>query len=161
MRYRRLISGAAMTALIGLVSALTFLPSRPAFAASDNLLTYEGGGKGAACGESNYDTCPQPPCVCLTSTGSASGALTGKGFAILDIIVTEPPAPECQQFNASIFVIAPRDLEELDFSGTSCDGMRTFSGNYVIAISQAAHSGSGTFSGTKSSLPLKYRLSFH
>jgi hypothetical protein len=94
----------------------------------------------------------------LTSTGSASGAVTGSGFATIDIIVTKPVPNDCQDFNASIFVIAPKDLEELDFSGTSCDNMRTFSGNYVIAISQG-HSGSGTFSGTMSKR-LNFALTF-
>ncbi len=97
----------------------------------------------------------------MSSTGTASGALTGSGFATLDLIVTEQVFPnQCQEFNASMFVIAPKDLEELDFSGTSCDDLRTFSGNYVIAVSQAGHSGSGTFSGTISKT-LKYALSFH
>jgi len=53
----------------------------------------------------------------------------------------------CQQFNAALFVIAPKDLQELDFSGMACDTERTFSGSYVLAISQAGHTGSGTFSG--------------
>ena len=159
----RLLSSGAMIAIVALISALTLAELSPrSFAASDDLLNYDGRNRTVAeCGESNYDTCPHPVCNCLTSTGSASGAFTGSGFATLAITVTQPASNECQQFNASIFVIAPLDLEELDFSGTSCDNMRTFSGNYVIAISQAGHSGSGTFSGKTSSRPLRYILSFH
>src|SRR5260370_33402001 len=135
--------------------------NRKTFAASNELLTYNGGGQGVsgACGASNYETCPHPFCMCLSSTGLASGAFIGSGFATLDMIVSDEVAGECQPFNASMFIIATKGLEELEFSRTCCDNLRTFSGNYVIAVSQAGNSGSGTVSGTISK-KLKYALTF-
>ena len=56
-------------------------------------------------------------CTCLSSTGSASGDFTGTGFATLDIIVTDDSSAMCQDFNAAMFIIGPKDLEEVDFSG--------------------------------------------
>lgn len=159
---KRRITGGAIVVTTALALALIFQPSsRSALAASNELLTYNGGGQGVsgACGASNYETCPHPFCMCLSSTGLASGALIGSGFATLDMIVSDKVAGECQPFNASMFIIAPKDLEELDFSGTSCDNLRTFSGNYVIAVSQAGNSGLGTVSGTISK-KLKYALTF-
>lgn len=152
-----------MVVTTALAIALIFQPSsRSSLAASNNLLTYNGGGNGvnSGCGSSNYETCPHPYCMCFSSTGLASGALVGRGFATFDMVVSDKVAGECQPFNAAMFIITAKDLEEVDFSGTSCDNLRTFSGNYAIAISKAGNSGSGTFSGTKSK-KLRYALKFH
>ncbi|MGB8412202.1 MAG: hypothetical protein WCE23_05190 [Candidatus Binatus sp.] len=141
---------AAMIALMGLVFAVTLpLLSRSAFAGSDELLTYKSreGTLGGPCDTSNYETCPGLNCSCLSSRGSASSDLTGPGYAAFDMMVALEVVDGCQEFNASIFIIAPRDLEELDFSGTACDELSIFSGYYVLAISQAGYSGSGTVSG--------------
>src|SRR5580704_12837331 len=153
MKYQTTIRGTIISA-VALVTALAILPlSRPAFAASHDLLTYHGGDRGLgafSCGASAYETCPSDPCTCMTSTGYSSGDLTGSGFATLAMTVTE---------NAAMFVIAPKDLEELDFSGMSCDNLRTFSGNYTIAVSQAGNTGSGTVSG-RITKRLQYTLTF-
>lgn len=147
----RLVTRAPMTAIMRLVCAVTFLLlSRSAFAGSHELLTYRGrdGSINAyPCETSNYETCPSSECWCFSSRGSASSDLTGPGFATFDMMIADGPANGCQQFNASLFIIAHKDLEELDFSGTACDLAATFSGNYVIAVSQAGYSGSGSVSG--------------
>jgi hypothetical protein len=162
MKYQTTIRGTIISA-VALVTALAILPlSRPAFAASHDLLTYHGGDRGLgafSCGASAYETCPSDPCTCMTSTGYSSGELTGSGFATLAMTVTGNDSSGCQQFNAAMFVIAPKDLEELDFSGMSCDNLRTFSGNYTIAVSQAGNTGSGTVSG-RITKRLQYTLTF-
>lgn len=148
---QRIATRAATLAMMGLVFAVMFpLLSRSAFAGSDELLTYRGGDGSIStylCETSNYEKCPSLDCGCLSSRGSASGDLTGPGFAAFDMMIATEVVNGCQEFNASIFIIAPKDMEELDFSGTACDKQRIFSGNYVLAISQAGHTGSGTVSG--------------
>jgi hypothetical protein len=147
---QRFVTQAAMKAMMGLVFAVTFpLLSCSAFAGSDELLTYKSseGTFSGLCETSNYEKCPSLDCTCLSSRGSASSDLTGAGFAAFDMMIADEVVNGCQEFNASIFIIAPKDLEELDFSGTACDELRIFSGNYVLAISQAGYSGSGTVSG--------------
>jgi hypothetical protein len=158
------VTRSAMLLIMGLAAAVVFTPrSRLVLAASHDLLTYNGNNKGLgafSCHASNYETCPGAECTCLSSTGSASGDFTGTGFATLDIIVTDDSSAMCQDFNAAMFIIGPKDLEEVDFSGTACDDLDSYSGNYTIATSQAGHSGSGTFSGTRSKKQ-KFAFSFH
>ncbi len=55
----------------------------------------------------------------MSSTGTASGGLIGKGSATFDLIVTENVLNGCQEYNDSMFVIAPKDLEELELQRNS------------------------------------------
>jgi hypothetical protein len=150
---QRYLTPAAATAMIGLVFAVAFLPvSTLAFAESAESLRYtslDPTVSGNPCGTSNYETCPGSDCDCVSSRGSASGDLIGTGYAEFEMAIDLQIVNGCQQFNAALFVVAPKDLQELDFSGMACDTERTFSGSFVLAISQAGHSGSGTFSGRK------------
>ena len=163
---RRYLTQAATTAMIGLVFAVTFLraPSL-AFADAGEWLKdriLDPTANGNPCGTSNYETCPGLDCGCLSSRGSASGDLIGTGYAEFDMAIDLQTVNGCQQFNAALFIVAPKDLQELDFSGMACDNGRTFSGSYVLAISKAGHSGSGTFSGRKDAATHRsFILHFH
>jgi hypothetical protein len=107
---RRTLTAGAIIVMIELALQLSFLPrSRPAFAGSQDLLSYQGGNKVTSpCGGSTYETCPSPPCMCLSSTGTASGALTGTGFATFNLIITDNVVNGCQAYNGAMFIIAPK-----------------------------------------------------
>jgi hypothetical protein len=150
MKDRFMTRMAATMVLMGLISALT-LPLSLRSASADELLTYKGQGRTATiypCETSDYEeNCPTLDCSCVTSEGFASGDFTGAGFAAFDMTLAVQAVNGCHEFNASMFIIASKDLEELDFSGTFCEQQRTYSGNYVLAKSKEGFTGSGAVSG--------------
>src|SRR5262249_5143855 len=104
------------------------------------------------CANSTFDqTCPSHSnCFCLDAEGTVSGEPIGRGYAEVDFNVDGPIMPAgCSDYNASMFIIASGDLQELDFSGALCSGNHEtlISGQYQIATSSNGYVGAGTIKG--------------
>lgn len=160
----RVVIDRAMKRIFAALAPMLFLLAGSALAASRESVTFVGLPleSAGACTTSENETCPTATCTCLVARGSASGQLTGLGYGEVNMTLGDQPTSGCQPFNASLFVIAPKELQELDFSGAVClrhpaaaqrwnakapPQIFHVSASFVIAISQGAHQGSGTVSG--------------
>lgn len=73
-------------------------------------------------------------CVCVVTFGSVSG-LTGLGYAEVDLS-EDQSSSVCFEFNASMFAVADKDVEEIDFSGNWCgESVGSIKGTYEIVRS--------------------------
>jgi hypothetical protein len=80
-------------------------------------------------------SCPSSAsCFCVVTVGSVSG-LTGPGYAEVDLS-EDQSSSVCFEFNASMFAVADKDVQELDFSGAWCgENQSTIKGTYQIVRS--------------------------
>lgn len=116
-------------------------------------ISYGGGTVLGTCTTSSYDqTCPDPNplCYCASSTGNVSGA-TGYGYAQVDMDHNFNATAGCFPFNASLFVVGDKNVEQVDFSGSYCeknhDRRENFEGTYEIVRSAEGRTASGKVSG--------------
>ena len=89
-----------------------------------------------SCGTSRLNqSCPSSgSCFCVVTAGSISG-LTGPGYAEVDLS-EDQSSSVCLEFNASMFAVADKDVQELDFNGTWCgENQSTIKGTYEIVRS--------------------------
>jgi len=112
------------------------------------------------CTSSSYDqSCPNPNplCLCYGAIGNVSGA-AGSGYAEVDINEDFNPTAGCFQFNASMFTVGYKDVEQVDFSGSDCerhnDRRRVYEGTYRIVRSAEGRTGSGRVSGSSGAEPV-------
>lgn len=110
--------------------------------------------RGGDCSDSTFvSSCPDSSggCTCIFSDGLISGGPFGNGYGRVDLNVNgNPLTAGCSDYNASLFIIAPGDLQEVDFSGSYCakdEYSGRFSGSYTIALSASGYTGTGSISG--------------
>lgn len=114
-----------------------------------------------ACATSQLDqSCPAgKPCVCFIGTGQVSGS-AGSGYAEVDLN-QDQSAQECAPFNASMFVVASVDVQELDFTGTWCKSkLNKIVGAYQITRSSKGLKSTGTIIGRYNSGSKRLTLHF-
>jgi hypothetical protein len=144
--------------------ALMFGIAGPAFGGADTFNGRSlGDGSFIYCKSSTFDqVCPSGSCSCLYSTGKVSG-LVGSGYGRIELNEDYSLTLKCLPFNASMFAIASKDVEQIDFTGSLCspNSGQNFAikGEYHITRSASGLSGSGKVTGSdngKSGLSLHF-----
>ena len=104
-----------------------------------------------ACPNGASCACPNgTSCQCYYGNGRVSGSV-GVGYGKIFINSDKTNVlPNCEPFNGSLFIIANRDLEELQLNGTFCDSRTTdtYQGTYEIVKSAKGRTGSGIVKGS-------------
>ena len=99
------------------------------------------------CKSSIHDqTCPSGSCSCLVANGNLSGSI-GSGYARIEWNENYNTSNTCTPFNASMFAVGDRDIEQVDFTGSLCPTRNpyryTVEGNYQMVRSAHGLTGSG------------------
>jgi hypothetical protein len=145
--------GAFSALLVGICSLAPIAGlAGPAFSGADSFNGRSlGDGSFFYCKSSTFDqTCPSGSCACLYSVGKVSGSV-GAGYGRIELNEDYSLTLKCLPFNASLFAIGNKDVEQIDFSGSLCTPKQgqnfAIKGEYHIVRSASGLSGSGKVSG--------------
>ena len=134
-----------------IAATAVFLLACVSHASAAPILSFEGLvllGDPSQCMTSLHDEgCPGGgPCNCFVAIGGISGA-DGSGYSEVDLN-QDDSSNSCADFNASIFIVASKDVQQADISGTWCKrGVNPLKGTYQTARSVSGLSGVGTVTG--------------
>ena len=147
---KRLITGLSLALAVALGSTAAHAGNVTGTVRGNLATTYPG-----TCGYHYSDFCASGNCQCEIFQGSINGKPIGTGNGWLALTVDlgaglDPDGPSCTPLYGTLILQASRDAEELNATGTSCNGGPGFvlAGGWAIRDSLVGARAEGTFTGT-------------